>query len=47
MPRKQIQARAMLIGALLFHELQNDLEKKENGKRTWVEKLFRMHQIPC
>jgi hypothetical protein len=34
MPRTQIQAGAILIGALLLHELQNGLEKKEKRKRT-------------
>jgi hypothetical protein len=32
MPRTQIQASAMLIGALLLHELLNGLEKKKKGK---------------
>jgi hypothetical protein len=41
MPRSQIQAGAMLIGALLLHELQNGLDKKEKRKRTWVEKWIR------
>jgi hypothetical protein len=40
-PRTQIQAGAMLIGAMLLHELQNGLEKKEKRKRTWVEKWIR------
>jgi hypothetical protein len=40
MPRTQIQAGAMIIGALLLLELQNGLEKKEKRKRTWVEIFF-------
>jgi hypothetical protein len=41
MPRTQIQAGSILIGAVLLHELQNGLEKKEKRKRTWVEKWIR------
>jgi hypothetical protein len=44
MPRTQIQARAMLIGAMLLHELQNGL-KKEKKKRTWVEKWIRRRNL--
>jgi hypothetical protein len=36
MPPTQIQA-----GAMLLHELQNGLQKKEKRKRTWVEKWIR------
>jgi hypothetical protein len=32
MPRTQIQARPVLIGALLLHELQNGVERKKKGK---------------
>jgi hypothetical protein len=45
MPRTQIQAGAMLIGALLLNELQNGLEKKEKRKRTWVEKWIRRRNL--
>jgi hypothetical protein len=45
MPRTQIQAGAMLIGALLLHELQNGLEKKEKRKRTWVEKWIHRRNL--
>jgi hypothetical protein len=33
MPRAQIQACALLIGALLLHELQNSLQKKEKKEK--------------
>jgi hypothetical protein len=45
MPRTQIQAGTMLIGALLLHELQNGLEKKEKRKRTWVEKWIHRRNL--
>jgi hypothetical protein len=45
MPRTQIQAGAMLIGALLLHELQHGREKKEKRKRTWVEKWIRRRNL--
>jgi hypothetical protein len=45
MPRTQIQAGTMLITALLLHELQNGLEKKEKRKRTWVEKWIHTRNL--
>jgi hypothetical protein len=53
MPRTQLQAGAMLIGAMLLHELQNGLEKKEkrkkkNGLRNgFVEEIRMVHQTSC
>jgi hypothetical protein len=40
MPRIQIQAGAMLIGALLLHELQNGVEKKEKRKEHGLRNGF-------
>jgi hypothetical protein len=45
MPRTQIQAGAMLIGAMLLYELQNGFEKREKRKRTWVEKWIRRRNL--
>jgi type II secretory pathway component PulL len=45
MPRAQIQARALLISALLLHELQNSLEKKEKNKRRWIMKWIRRRHL--
>jgi hypothetical protein len=45
MLRTQIQAAAMLIGALLLHELQNGSEKKEKSKITWVEKWIHRRNL--
>jgi hypothetical protein len=53
-PRTQIQAGAVLIGALLLHELQNGLENKEKKKgkedglrNGFVEEICLVHQTPC
>jgi hypothetical protein len=35
----------MLIGAMLLHELQHGLEKKEKKKRTCVEKWIRRRNL--
>jgi type II secretory pathway component PulL len=45
MPRTKSQACAQLIGALLLHELQNSLEKKEKRKRRWVKKWIRRRNL--
>jgi hypothetical protein len=45
MPRTQIQAGAMLIGALLLYELRNGLEKKEKRKRIWVKKWIHRRNL--
>jgi hypothetical protein len=52
MPRTKIQACAQLIGALLFHEIQNSLEKKEERKEDglrngFVEEICTVHQTHC
>jgi hypothetical protein len=35
----------VLIGALLLHELQNSLKKKEKRKRRWVKKWIRRRNL--
>jgi hypothetical protein len=45
MPRAEIQACALLIGALFLHELQESLEKKAKRKRRWVEKWIRRRNM--
>jgi hypothetical protein len=35
----------VLIGALLLHELQNNLKKKEKRKRRWVKKRIRRRNL--
>jgi hypothetical protein len=41
MPRAQIHACALLIGAMLLHKLQNSGEKKgkDDGLRNWEKKF--------
>jgi hypothetical protein len=40
MPRAQIQACALLIGALLLHVLQSSLEKEEKRKEDGLRNGF-------
>jgi hypothetical protein len=52
MPRAQIQACALLIGAMLLHELQNSLENKEKRKKDglrngFLEEICMAYQTPC
>jgi hypothetical protein len=42
----------ILIGALLLHDLQNGLQKKEKRKRIWVrngfiDEICMVHQTSC
>jgi hypothetical protein len=52
MPRAEIQTCALIIGALLLHELKHSLEKKEQVKEDglrngFVKDICMVHQTPC